>query len=158
MKKQTNYNLMMKEATSFNRAIAMQHIIDGPKSIKKLAELMHTSHILAWQHLQWLYANDFAKCTMIKEGRKVKAFQGINEDKFNWCKSYLASENPRRDYFDKMIYPEIHQELRDAIFEGRISADVVKTYNRADTQRWELNYKPDYHGGFQSSMNGEYFV
>ena len=46
----------------------------------------------------------------------------------------------------------------DAIFEGRISEDVIKTYNRADTVKWELKYKSDYHGGFQSSMNGEYVV
>ena len=158
MRKENNYNLMMREATSFNRAITMQHIIDGPKTVKALAKAMFISEVMAWQHLSWLYTNEFAKSTMVKNYRMVKAYTAINVDKYKWPKSYLASDDPRRDYFDKMIYPNITKELRDAIYEGRISPDVVKTYNRADTQRWELNYKRDYHGGFQSSMNGEYFV
>lgn len=158
MRKNNNYNLMMRESTSFNRAVAFQHILNGTKSVKALAKAMYISEILAWEHLSWLYDNEFAKVSMVREYRSVKAYTGINADNYVWPKSYLASENPKRDYFDKMVYPDLHKELRDAIFEGRISQDIVKTYNRADTVKWELNYKPDYHGGFQSSMNGEYFV
>jgi hypothetical protein len=158
MRKENNYNLMKKEATSFNRAIAMQHIIDGPKTVKQLAEIMFINDLSAFEILQYLEAFKFAVAEKVKVVRLVKAYSAINVDKFPWCRSYVASENPRRDYFDKMVYPNLHKELRDAIFEGRISKDVVKTYNRAATARWALNYKSDYHGGFQSTMNGEYFV
>ena len=158
MKKENNFNLMKRESTSFNRAIAMQHIMDGTKSIDKLSKLMFIHHQMAWEHLKWLYINGFAKITMIRESRSVKAYEAINADKFVWCKSYLASENPRRDYFDKMVYPDLHKELRDAIFEGRINPDVVKTYNRSETVAWDLTYKRDFHGGFKSSMSNECYV
>jgi hypothetical protein len=158
MRKENNFNLMKRESTSFNRAIAMQHIMDGAKSVKTLAKAMFISEVSAWEHLQWIYLNDFAKIKMIRESRRVKAYEAINAEKFVWCKSYLASENPRRDYFDKMVYPDLHRELRDAIFEGRISPDVVKTYNRSETVAWDLTYKRDFHGGFKSSMNPECYV
>jgi hypothetical protein len=158
MKKLNNHNLMMRESTSFNRAIAMQHVIDGPKTVKALAKAMFISEVIAWQHLSWLYTNEFAKATMVREFRMVKAYEAINAQHYVWPKSYLASNDPRRDYFDKMIYPNITKELRDAIYEGRISPDIIKTYNRENTIAWELKYKPNYHGNFQSSMNGEYFV
>ena len=135
MRKENNYNLMMREATSFNRAITMQHIIDGPKTVKALAKAMFISEVMAWQHLSWLYTNEFAKSTMVKNYRMVKAYTAINVDKYKWPKSYLASDDPRRDYFDKMIYPNITKELRDAIYEGACSSghqSLVSCYGEVD--------------------------
>jgi hypothetical protein len=158
MRKENSHNKKIKEVSAFNRAIAFQHIIDGSKSVQELAKAMFISEILAWDHLVWFEKNEFATVTKAKRIRVVKVYAAANIDKYKWPKAYKNSKNPQRDYFDKVVYPDLHKELRDAIFEGRISADVVKVYNRADTERWALNYKSDYHGGFQSTMNGEYFV
>lgn len=158
MRKENENNAIKKETTAFNRAVLFQHIIDGQKSVKDLVQLMFTSHVLVWEHCKWLEENKFVKIDMIKQVRQVKAYSAINVDKYVWPKSYLKSKDPRRQYFDRVVYPNVHQELRDAIYEGRISGDIVKVHNRSETVAWELNYKSNYHGGFQSSMNGEYFI
>jgi len=158
MRKENSHNKKIKEVVAFNHAIAFQHIIDSPKSVEELAKAMFMTEISAWDYLVWLERSGFATVTKAKRIRLVKVYSAANIDKYKWPKAYTESKDPQRDYFDKVVYPDLHKELRDAIFEGRISADVVKVYNRAATERWALNYKADYHGGFQSTMNGEYFV
>jgi hypothetical protein len=158
MRKENEHNIFKKETTAFNCSVLYQHIIDGQKSVNQLAKLMFINKVLVWEHCQWLEMNNFVKIDMMKQVRQVKGYTAINVDKYVWPKSYLKSKDPRKEYFDKYFYPNINESLRQAIFEGRISPDIIKVHNRVDTFQWELKYKSNYHGNFQSSMNGEYFV
>jgi hypothetical protein len=48
--------------------------------------------------------------------------------------------------------------LKDAIYEGRINPDIIKTHKEADAPHWEIPKKDNskYKANFQSSLSGEY--
>jgi len=152
-----NYENSVQNA--FNRCIAFQYIIDSPKTINELCDLMYTYPTIIWEHCKWFQNNGFVTSSKRKGNeisRAVLEFTAVDIDDFPWSKIYLKSKDPRRDYFNQNLYPHLESNLRDAIYEGRISKDVVKQYNRENTVKWELNYKSNFHGNFQSSINGIY--
>ena len=48
--------------------------------------------------------------------------------------------------------------MLDAIYDGRISRDVIKSHRELDTDHWVIPKKDGsrYRGNFQSSLSGEY--
>ena len=153
-------NEVTAQKVAFNRAVMYSLIIDEHKTCQELAKLMFFSTASAFSYCKWLESYGYVKCIPVK-GKKgiAQAYKATNVDKFPWPKGYLESKDPRRDYFDA-IYPDIHKELRDAIFEGRISADVVRTHKESDVtyhDERKLNRKLD-KGYLTSSMAGEYVV
>ena len=159
MMNKNNYQNSLENA--FNRCVTFQYIINGPKTISELCEIMRTYPSIIWEHCKWLQDNNFVTWEKVRrqgKGQAATEFTAINIDSFPWSKTYLRSADPLRDYFNNSLYPNLEPKLRDAIYEGRISKDVVKQYSRKDTVRWDLNYKSNFHGKFQSSMSGEYVI
>ena len=145
---------------AFNRAVMYSLIIDEHKTCQELAKLMFFSTASAFSYCKWFERYNYVKSIDVK-GKKgmAKAYKAFNIDKFPWPKGYLESKDPRRDYFDG-IYPDIHKELRDAIYEGRISPDVVRTHKESDVTQHDnkkLDRKLD-RGYLTSSMVGEFNV
>ena len=155
---------LANEATAqklaFNRAVMYSLIIDEHKTAQQLAKLMFFSTATAFKYCKWLEGYGHVKAIAVKGGRGMaQAYKATNPDKFPWPKCYLESKDPRRDYFDS-LYPDIHKELRDAIYEGRISRDIIRLHKESDSPHWEMK-KHDYSldaGHFQSSLNGEYVI
>jgi hypothetical protein len=151
-------NEITAQKLAFNRAVMYSLIIDEHKTCQELAKLMFFSTASAFKYCKWLESYGFVKAIAVK-GKKgiAQAYKAHNPDKFPWPKGYLESKNPRKEYFDS-LYPDIHKELRDAIFEGRISHEVVRTHRESDVT-WhderKLNRKLD-RGYLTSSMAGEF--
>ena len=151
-------NEVTAQKLAFNRAVMYSLIIDSHKTCQELATLMFFSTATAFKYCKWLESYGHVEAIAVK-GKKgmAQAYKARNPDKFPWPKCYLESNDPRRDYFDG-LYPDIHKELRDAIYEGRISTDVVKTHRESDVT-WhderKLNRKLD-RGYLTSSMAGEF--
>lgn len=145
---------------AFNRAVMYSLIIDDYKTAQELAKLMFFSTASAFKYCKWLESYGFVKAIAVK-GKKgiAQAYKAHNPDKFPWPKGYLESKDPRKDYFDS-LYPDLHKELRDAIYEGRISHEIVRTHREADVtyhDERKLNRKLD-SGYLTSSMAGEFSV
>ena len=144
---------------SFNRCVAFQYIVDSPKTINELCNLMYTYPAIIWEHCKWFQENGFVTSTKRKQkgcGSAATEFSAVDIEDFPWSKTYLKSKDPRRDYFNESLYPNLESNLRNAIYEGRISKEVVKQYKRENTVKWDLNYKSDFHGKFQSSISDSY--
>lgn len=151
-------NKVTAQKLAFNRAVLYSHIIDEHKTCQELAKLMFFSTASAFSYCKWLESYGYVKATPVK-GKKgiAQAYKATNVDRFPWPKGYVESKDPRRDYFDA-IYPDIHKELRDAIFDGKISPDVVRTHKESNVtshDKPKLNRKLD-RGYLTSSMAGEY--
>lgn len=153
-------NEVTAQKLAFNRAVMYSLIIDSHKTCQELAKLMFFSTATAFKYCKWLEGYGHVKAIAVKGGRGMaQAYKATNPDKFPWPKCYLESKDPRREYFDG-LYPDIHKELREAIYEGRISPDVVTTHRESDVT-WhderKLNRKLD-RGYLTSSMAGEFSV
>ena len=161
MKKKSNFdaaNEVTAQKLAFNRAVMYSLIINEHKTAQELAKLMFFSTASAFKYCKWLEAYGFVEIITIK-GKKgtAHAYKAKNNNKYPYPKGYLESKNPRRDYFDA-IYPNIHEELRDAIFDGKISPNVVKTHLESDVihhDKRKLDRNLD-RGYLTSSMAGEF--
>ena len=144
----------------FNRAIMYSYLLDGMKTLPELCELMNAVYFTITEYCnrleeQGFITHDYANV----KSKSYKMFFVTEKRDYPWPESYLNSKDPRRDYLGQ-VYPNIHKELLDAIHEGKISRDVIRTYKEKDAApgEWEMEYKSQKHGSFQSSMNGEYVI
>ena len=161
MKKESNFkfaNAIKYEKTCFNRAIAYSYLLDGPRTKMELTKLMDVVEYTITEYCNWLEENGFIQSEYQKiKNRANKIYTATGKQDYPWPKRYTDSKDPRRDYFD-LIYSNIHKELRDAIYEGRISRDIIRTHKEINSPHWEfkkLDKKLD--GGYlTSSMAGEY--
>ena len=161
MKKKSNFaaaNEITAQKLAFNRAVMYSLIIDEHKTTQELAKLMFFSTASAFKYCKWLQSYGFVEAITIKSKKSTaQAYKAKNQDKYPYPKAYLESKNPRRDYFDS-LYPYIHKELLDAIYEGRISPDVVRTHLESDVTHHDeqkLDRRLD-RGYLTSSMAGEF--
>jgi len=153
-------NEVTAQRVAFNRTVMYSFIIDEHKTAQELAKLMFFSTASAFSYCKWLESYGYIKAISVKGKKGVsQAYKATSPDKYPYPKCYLESKDPRRDYFDS-IYPHIHKELRDAIYEGRISPDVVRTHFESDVTHHDerkLDRKLD-RGYLTSSMAGEFSV
>ena len=153
-------NEVTAQRMAFNRSVMYSLILDEHKTCQELAKLMFFSVATAFKYCKWLESYGFVQSIAV-EGKKgmAQAYKAKNADKFLWGKLYTESKDPRREYFDA-LYPDIHKELRDAIYDGKISPDIVRTHRESDTT-WhddkKINRKLD-RGYLTSSMAGEFSV
>lgn len=127
----SEYNEQVKSEARFKLAVCYGHIVENPSiTTSKLAKLMYTTS----QTIDHWVVNliDYLDVKKVKENnRLVRGFTAINTDKFNWGEIYRNSDDPRRTYFmDK--FKELPEHLREAIFIGKISSDIVRVYNEGD--------------------------
>ena len=133
-----DYNEKVKSESRFKLSVLFGHIIENPNiTTPELAKKMYTSNQGIDHWLQEIL--DFVKFTKVKyNNRTIRGLVAINTDKFYWSKTYKESNDPRRDYFDDK-FKDLPVELRDAIFAGKISSDIVRVYKEGDL---EHTYKP----------------
>lgn len=132
------YNQQVKNEARFKLSVLMGHIVENPKiTVPQLAKLMYTTSQAIDHWVQDIL--DFLHIEKVKyNNRTIRGFTAINLDKYNWGEIYKRSDDPRRDYFmDK--YKDLPAELREAIFTGKISQDVVRVYHEGDLDH---TYKP----------------
>lgn len=146
------YNEKVKSESRFKLAVLFGHIIENPNiTVPELAKKMYT-HTQAVDH-RLKEILDFVEFTKVKyNNRTIRGLVAINTDKFYWGKTYKQSNDPRRDYFDDK-YKDLPVELRNAIYSGKISSDIVKVYKEGDL---EHTYQPQRmkreFGGIASTM------
>lgn len=149
-----------EESRALNIAVMYLHLKDEPAIAVELARKMNlTPHIIT-EYCKHLEAEGYVWSKFVSEGRaRSKLYHTTEKDNFPWPKQCKDLTNLKRAYFDAN-YPGIHKELRDAIYEGRISPDIIRTHKELETDHWDIPKKDGskYRGNFQSSLSGEYSV
>jgi hypothetical protein len=146
------------ENRSFNQAVVYSHITDGPKYIKELSIKMNLAAFRIAEYCKYLEQEGYIKSSLKVKGKKrFKMYSKTDKENFSWPAKVKNSVDIKREYFNKS-YPGIHESLLDAIYEGRISPDIIKSHRELDTDHWVIPKKDEskYRGNFQSSLNGEY--
>ncbi len=163
MQKESNFkfaNAIKYEKTCFNRAIAYSYLLEAPRTKMELTKLMDVVEYTVTEYCNWLELNGFIIADYQKiKNRANKIYTATDKKDYPWPARYLKAKDPRKDYFD-LIYANIHKELRDAIYEGRISRDIIRTHKEISSPHWEfkkLNKTLD-RGYLTSSMAGEYIA
>ena len=147
------------EKRDFIKSVMYSYIMESPKTTRELMKLMNLSETVVFMHTRAMEDDGFLtheKTYLEDKGYTYKKYSAINEKKYPWNKRYLKSADPRRDYFDS-LYPDIHKELRDAIYEGRINRDIIRVHKESDSEHWEMK-KRDTGINFQSTLSGEYVI
>lgn len=155
-------NKIKFEKREFVKSVMYSYIVESPKTTRELMKLMNLSETVVFMHTNAMEEDGFLtyeKTFVGDKGYIYKKYSAINQENYPWSPRYLKSEDARKEYFDS-LYPDIHKELRDAIYEGRISRDIIRLHKESDSPHWEMK-KHDYSldaGHFQSSLNGEYVI
>jgi hypothetical protein len=163
LKKQSNFqyaNEVKHKKREFNRAILYSYLLEGMKTLPEMCKLMNAVYFTVTEHCNRLEEQGFIVSEYGNLNSKQHKMYFVTEKRdYPWPESYLNSKDPRRDYLSQ-VYPNIHKELLDAIHEGKISVDVIRTFKEKDAApgEWTMDYKPQKHGGFQSTMNGDYVI
>lgn len=147
---------MLQENKAFNRAVVYSHLNDGPVYTADLVKKMNLSLQAVTEYCNYLEEQGYAKSVFSNEGKsRFKVFHKTDKENYPWPEKVKDRDNIKREYFDKS-YPGIHKSLLDAIYEGRISPDVIKTHKELDAAHWEMPKKDNskYRGNFQSSLSG----
>lgn len=149
-----------EESRALNIAVVYLHLKDEPHLAVDLARRMNlTPHIIT-EYCKHLEAEGYVWSKFISQGKgRSKLYHTTDKDNFPWPKDCKDLTNLKRAYFDAN-YLGIHKELRDAIYEGRISPDIIRTHKELETDHWDIPKKDGakYRGNFQSSLSGEYSV
>lgn len=135
------YNEQVKSESRFKLSVLIGHIVENPGiTTSELAKLMYTTNQAIDHWIQDIL--DYVKIEKVKyNGRMIRGFTAINLDKYNWGELYRLSDDPRRDYFmDK--YKDLPVDLREAIFAGKISRDIVRVYHEGDLDHTYTPHKP----------------
>lgn len=146
----------MLEKRSFNLAVLYAHLAGGPKDQSEISRLMNIAAYTATDYCKYLEEVGYVKHEYLNlTGRRHKVYSITGKNNYPYPRQYLECADPQREYFDA-TYPGIHKELRDAIYEGRISPSVVKTHREVDSPHWEIKKKEAafYAGNFKSSLGG----
>lgn len=135
------YREQIKSEARFKLSVLLAHIAENPKiTVPELARLMYTTNQAIDHWMQDI--TDYIETSKVKyNNRTIRGFTAINLDKYNWGERYKRSDDPRREYFmDK--YKDLPVELREAIFAGKISKDVVRVYHEGDLDHTYTPHKP----------------
>jgi DNA-binding MarR family transcriptional regulator len=146
------------EKRTFNQAVVYSHITDGPKFVADIARRMNLATHTITEYCKFLEEQGYIRSVLVsKDMTRVKMFFKTEKENFPWPAKVKNSADIKREYFNKS-YPGIHQALLDAIYDGRISPDVIKSHRELDTDHWVIPKKDGakYRGNFQSSLSGEY--
>ena len=148
------YREQIKSEARFKLSVLLAHIVENPKiTVPELAKLMYTTNQPVDHWLQDI--SDFIEIEKVKyNGRLIRGFTAINLDKYNWGEKYKRSNDPRRDYFMNK-YKDLPEELREAIFTGKISPDVVRVFNEGDLDHCYSPQKTKREFGGIPSIMGE---
>ena len=146
------------ENRSFNHAVTYSHITDGPKYVEDIARRMNLATHTIREYCNFLEDAGYISSTLIsKDMTRCKMYSKTDKENYPWPAKVKNSADIKREYFNKS-YPGIHQTLLDAIYDGRISPDVIKTHKEEHSPHWVIPKKDGskYRGNFQSSLSGEY--
>jgi DNA-binding MarR family transcriptional regulator len=146
------------ETRSFNRAVVYSHLNDSPSFASDLARRMNLAPHTITEYCKHLEETGYISSVIVnKEMTRVKMYFKTDKEDYPWPAKIKKSDNIQREYFNQS-YPGIHQALLDAIYEGRISPDVIRSHKELDTDHWVIPKKDgsQYRGNFQSSLSGEY--
>jgi DNA-binding Lrp family transcriptional regulator len=149
-----------EEKRKFNQAVVYSHITDSPKSIADISRRMNLAQHTITEYCKHLESEGYIRSVLVsKDNTRFAMFFKTDKENFPWPAKVKKSANIQREYFDQS-YPNIHKELLDAVYEGRISPDVIRTHRELDTDHWVIPKKDGsrYRGNFQSSLSGEYSV
>lgn len=149
---------LKEESRALNLAVVYLHLKDEPSIAVNLAIKMNLTPHIIMEYCRHLETEGYLWSEFIAEGRaRSKLYHTTEKDNFPWPKQCKDLTNLKRAYFDAN-YPGIHQELRDAIYEGRISPDIIRSHKELETDHWVIPKKDGakYRGNFQSSLSGEY--
>lgn len=147
---------LAEEKRAFNRAVVYSHLNDGPCFITDLVRKMNLTLTTITEYCNYLEKEGYARSEFSIQGKaRFKVFFKTDKENYPWPASVKKSANIQREYFDKS-YPGIHKELLDAIYDGRISPDVIKSHRELNAPHWEIPKKDSskYARGFQSSLSG----
>ena len=135
------YREQIKSEARFKLSVLLGYIAENPKiTTPELAKLMFTTSQAIDHWIQDIL--DYVEIEKVKyNNRMIRGFTAINLDKYNWGERYRKCDDPRREYFmDKYKYLPV--ELREAIFTGKISRDVVRVYHEGDLDHTYKPHKP----------------
>ena len=148
------YNEQVKSESRFKLSVLIGHIVENPGiTTPELAKLMYTTNQAIDHWMQDI--TDYIEISKVKyNNRTIRGFTAINLDKYNWGEKYRRSDDPRREYFmDK--YKDLPVELRESIFAGKISKDVVRVYHEGDLDHCYSPQKTKREFGGIPSIMGE---
>ena len=136
-----DYNEQVKDIARFKTSVLYQHIIDNPGiTTTQLAKAMYTNaqtidHIV----VNILAMGEFLEIKkVVYNGRTMRGYKAINVNKYNFGDIFKRSKDWKRDYFE-LKYKDLPEHLKDAIFTGKISSDIVSVYHEGDLDH---TYKP----------------
>ena len=149
---------LKEENRAFNRAVVYSHLNDAPCFAAELGRRMNLTPHTITEYCKQLEEQGYARAEWVIDGMaRFKLYHKTDKENYPWPEKCKKSTNIKREYFDAS-YPGIHQALRDAIYEGRISPDIIRSHKELETDHWVIPKKDGskYRGNFQSSLSGEY--
>jgi DNA-binding MarR family transcriptional regulator len=149
---------LKEESREFNRAVVYSHINDAPSFASDIARRMNLAPHTITEYCKHLEETGYVRCVLVsKDMTRVKMYFKTEKEDYPWPAKVKNSVDIKREYFNQS-YQGVHQALLDAIYEGRISPDVIRSHKELETDHWVIPKKDgsQYRGNFQSSLSGEY--